>query len=486
MIQENSIKVLFLDLQELEPVHTQHARPYYAVVNHENLNQLQRSIMDTDTGSGISEISPQLTAAVTQGIITVSASHEGAMEIPNGWASKRFRFTLAVQSTDAFGITTITYFQGYSEYFDISHGNHIDPGLVFFINSYTEVRRSMQPNGQYVDTVIGAKQILDGRYVNSQTPENHLWGARPEDLFSGLASSFIFGSSIGGFGNAIGENTKPLLDNKTFATSRQHHIPSAMLSKVVSSYRQAQAMAEMGQGGENVYDRAMSLAYTTNGWSNDFLRRLGGVQGGYEAPSTFTLGQLSLIDPTMPSPNYSPLENPVDYRDYSSETTGSNIEVQLATLLSYSVSSLMQSCGLSTMYFTATNMTLDGSYSVVQTGPGVCIGTANPVASWELFLFRFKNEVMPDITSGNKIPVSISVGSDIFTQTSITISVAGGPAEPFVFPAYCDALMQPTVTHTQNNFNGLVDGLGQILEYTSIENTVSNNNLIQSYLPQAI
>lgn len=469
--------IVDMKLQETGTFDTQFVRPYTAEIRSDALENLASRIHDTTKANPGAAINSSLTAGLATSLIMPSTTPERQAAIVNGWNTRRFRFILTVQQDNMFG-SEIYYFQGYSEYFDVSHGGHINPNMVFYINSYTRVNRQRDynnPNGGYIDKVIESRQVANGRYITENTGE--LYGLRPEDLVIGVQSSYMTNYNDG-FGNIL--DTRIGLGNEVFSTSRNSAIPSNMLSNVITSYRTAQSVADFGQGTENIYDRTIQMLHEPNPMENAFIRELSSVQGKPFASTEFTLNDLAKMDPSVSSRIfYQPVENIglLSTAGMNSGWSDTTIETKIASIVSQSVPGLMLECNLITAQFFSSNMTIGTTIDTRMLAPGVTVSTANPAACYNMFIMRFNQEVMPDITMLNRIPVTLTVDCDVYNQMVIDVSVDGKPSIRYAVPSFCDALFQPQTSMNRDTFTELVTGVEAIMNYCGIgqePNTFAN------------
>lgn len=496
------LKLVSLRMQETGTYNNNYIRPYYADINSFTLDNLSKGIEQIVRTRGNGEISSGFLSGKTDGLITVSAAPERQIDIVNGWAERRLRFILEVHLESSYG-TEIYYFQGYSEYFDVTlQSGYVNPKMAFFINSYTRVNRSSDPSnpmGGYMDRVIESYQVLNGRFVASQVentnilgyqphtvaPAERLLGARPMDLVVGIQSNSMFQNVNNYTSDTINIDTRVGQGDQVFQSTRSSHIPSQMLSKVINTYRNAQTLVDYGQGAENIYDRVIQSNWEQNPYENAFIRTLSDQKGMPEAINWFTLEDLAVIDPTIGTrTQYSPLQDQHQVHDVGYSGTegwgGSNIQTQIAALVVNTVGSLMQSCGLVSVYFTATNMTSIGNEPDIRMlAPGIVISTANPIDAYNLFLQRFKTEVLPDLTKNNMIPLAIRVEADAYNETRVSVGIDIEPPVEYAFPSFCDALTQPTMTTSKDNWNGLVSGIEQIMNYCGLENTLPTQGVVE-------
>lgn len=475
--RSTKINIVELRLQETGTFNQQFHRPYEAIIRHDALESLSRRIEGTIHRNSVGRVDNDLVSGMSDGLITVSATPDQPTGIVNGWNERRFRFTMTVSIQTGFA-EELCYLQGYSEYFDVSHGNNINPKLVFFINSYTRVSRMTDPTnpvGGYIDRVLESRQVLNGMYGANNASQ--LYGIRPEDLFIGVQSSYL--------SQGISDTSMPLTDtriglvDKTFSNNRNNAIPCTMMSGLINTWREAETLVDFGQGNENVYDRAIQKLHEKSPMDNAFIAALSQLQNnGISASAWFTLEELARIDPTMQQRvYYSPLESNamVHSVGMTSDWGAADKQTQIAYMVANSTASLMQASGLVTAHFFATNITIGNQISVEMTAPGISFSTSDPVSAYTLFTSRFATEVMPDLTANNLIPVAITVSADIYNETHVTVSIDGRPGIPFAYPSFADSLLQSTMTVDRTNYNSLITGVEEILNYVGINKPVMSN-----------
>ena len=481
---QNKLHIEKLFLQETGTFNQQFARPYVADTRQDNLSALSDRILNASRISPTSTIRPTTLTGMANSVIKPSTDVERPISIVNGWNQRRFRFTLEVHESSGLGGTYVYQFYGYSEYFDLSHGGEIDPNMVFFINGYTRMSRMMASNGSgLVDHLSDTCSIVNGHTLAENNPQ--LYGLRTEDLLVTLQSGYITGrSDVTNRQDVI--DTRIGLKNKVFSTSRHNDIPSNYLSRLVDTYRSAQIMQEFGEGDQSILERSITTVHESNPFENRFIRDLSIARGMSFAVSDFTIKQLMGIDPTFNASRvyYQPVEDLAMLSNGCSENwDGRDNNTLIASTLARSVPSLMISCGLVVANFTSTNQTLTGLPETNFVTPAVTIATMEPIRLQQKFLTRFNTEILPDITSGNLIPIQLFITADVKNEIHINISVEGYAPDLYVFPCFCDSLLQPTVTASSAHLTNLVVGIEAVLENISIDNMSINSGFDAGPIP---
>lgn len=157
-----------------------------------------------------------------------------------------------------------------------------------------------------------------------------------------------------------------------------------------------------------------------------------------------------------------------------------SIETRVASILGTAIPALMLDCGLVTVNFTSTNMTINGEVNTRMLSPGTTINSFNQIGFYNLFIGRYNREIHPDITQMNQIPISISVAGDIKNELQVVVSVAGGPLYEYRYPCFCDGLMQPVLSRNSANFDAMIAGVDEIINHTGIADRTLLSNTIYS------
>lgn len=460
------IHVVRLIVQETGRYDQQYSRPYQAVANSEVLDTLGRRIDEVTRTNHSMKINGSVISGLSGGLIVPSASWERELAIPYGWGEQRLRFMLEVHVETALS-TELYYFQGYTEYLGVSLQGSIDPDMAFYINSYMRVTRmpdmSAPGLGRYMDIITETAQVIDGRYHSTNSNANAVFGLRPEDVFTGVQSAYLTDVYKGlNEGSVI--DTRVNRSRDIFQSRRNNAIPSNYLGRVIENYRTANALIDFGQGSDDIYSRAIQSSYEDTPYANPFIRALSENRFS-EGVTHFSMNDLCRMDPNTPNVSvYNTVGQGVRLHQTGDAESwmGATLEVQLATIIANSVNAMMVENMLISVAFTSTNMTMDAQLDTrIISGQGVT--TVDMRQYFQNFMTRFEQEVMPDITKMNTIPVAIMVEANLNGDTKIDLSLDGGPYVPFISPSFCDSLLAPIVTTTQNDYYNLLNGFESIV-----------------------
>lgn len=469
-VHQSNLGLVELMLQETGTFDLQFIRPYTAEVTADSLSRLENRIGNYSSQIPSGNVGSEMVSGLCSGLIAPAANVETPVNIINGWGERRFRFVLTIEEKSVFG-SVLHYFQGYSEYFSLSYGDHIDPNMNFFINSYISVTRAMDPMnpGIYSDSVIRSKVLSDGRMVDA---DNHgLYTMRHPDLFAGLAKSYMEQAAPIGM---VHDTRISNQGNMIIPIDRLScGIPSHYLSNTIDAHRHAQMNAHAGFDSSSLFDRAYSISYESDVLENAFIRDLTSrfCPGSSFPKIDFTINNLLSMDPTFSGRiSYTPVDDLGSLSQQNCFTPWDNrtIETRIASILSTSIPALMLNCGMVTVNFTSTNMTINGQPNSRMLSPGTTVNTVNQVAVYNNFLSRYEREIHPDISQMNQIPFSVTLAADIKNEVQIMISVAGGPIFEYRYPCFCDGLVQPVLSTNQENFNAMIAGVDEIINHTGL------------------
>lgn len=468
----STVRIVSLFLQETGTFDRQYSRPYSAQMDNNSLQNLSDRIEDVSRANPAAKITGTLLAGLGTGLIVPSAAWEKELNIANGWNERRCRFLMEVEVVSSRGTgTEIYFFQGYTDYYGVSLQGSIDPNMTFFINSFIRLNRgrdySNQASAGYVDIVTESAQVIDGRIYSEGRQD--VFGLRPQDLFVGVQSTHLQSHLVGSEYNQL-IDSRLSYTNDSFRSNRNNAIPSNYLGKMVESYRTASALADFGNGTDDIYDRAIQTSHEARLYENRFLKLLSD-QRSVRAATYFTLNDLVDIDPTViQRTSYAPVEQSarLAYSGEGESWAKPTLETQLATIVNNAVSGLMVENMLVSVGFRSTNLTVNSQNDTrIMGGQSVTTDDRSTRKFLMNFVTRFESEVMPDLTDCGMVGIDVTVEADLYNETRIWLSIEGAPPLLFVVPSFCDAVMAPVVTTSANSYHGLVNGLETIVQNCS-------------------
>lgn len=454
-----NIRVAKLTMMATGTYNPLYSRPYQTHVDPTSLNNIVRRV---DEAKGLN-ISGALFAGVAGNILAPSATPQGEIHVPLGWAERRIRFFLEVHCSGLSGNDFIYYFQGYTSHLGVTDAGAIDPQMEFYINSYIRVTRAQQmtPYGTTVrDVVTESAHIINGQIVTQHN--QNLYGMRPQDIFVGIQSSYLEQS----YGHTMNpgdtfRDHRYVIGAEPVRSNRANNLPANVIAKVVDSYQTSKQLADFGQGQETIFGKAQNMVVEATPYENFFIRALSNLRGTH-CSTSFRFSDLERLDPnTRNVTNYLSLgSTQVAQQLHSVGQTeywnGSNRETLAATMLSNAVPAIMMELMLSKIHFRSTNHDQMGAVNTVIINMNSLTNTDMSM-NLEVFKKRLEREIMYDLTYGNQELYMLEMSSDLFGETRISISIGGGPTITYTTPSFCDGLLTPVTTMSKDNYFGVVN-----------------------------
>lgn len=446
------------------------ARPYETDIQAETLNHLVQKIERVNSTT----ITPGLVSDIAGGIIKPSAKPTGLVQIANGWATKRLKFVLVVSIsyTSSPNTSEVHYIQGYTDYVGVSKQTmSLDPNMVFTINSVNKISVTNYSTNGYTNSnkrVIASDQILVNREVNTQLDNYYM---RPVDVASNLEMLTLNNSA------PIPEGQK-IIDTRSGGgglhdanlSKRTNNSPSAYLSDFMNSYFSANTRADDLDDKTDIMRYMVQDSHEGIMSTNPVIKHIARMTGvnivnwfrysdlllafpGIDAITTFIEEDVNASSPIHAS-------GMTERHDYVTR------EVVAATMLSQCVPAIMTQCMLNGIHFRCTNSDLGGNFNMVIINYK-SLNDNGPVikAILDSFTSRFKTEIFRIISCDNADVVSLEMNCDLYSDTWINISIAGGPLVPFVFPTFCDSLSTPVVTTNHARLDSLSQEMDSLMAY---------------------
>lgn len=444
----------------------QYRRPFNSTIDGMGRQMWLDSIEDAKA------ITPGTLAVVANHFIKPAAAHEGAIEIPGGWDSRRLRFLLEIEFSDNLGGTRSEFVVGYTDHPGIAQNETLDPNMVFVINAISSTNVQIQVNGvtgvQRHQHVTDASQILVSDTYTGVTAPTQLFGLRPEDIYTqidnqvlseGLEEPVIAGRS--------------LLTTRACKSRRGNAIAPVFAASILDAYLQtSRAGTETSDKDLNEASRAAvkSSAASMDSFMQ-FLRSRGRLESNYK----FTWGDLLEFDRNAASPMVKkvvPMEGnflaSLPQAGRAHAWHGSDFKTLFAVTLAAALPGYMLNYSLSKIQFDACNRVPGFGATIVTTVKGYKSLTQNVDLSAEFasFIFRLENELLKELcclTPGNQIGFDLRVECDVLGDTTITLSIDGDPLETFCHPTCCDSLTTPVVTNQAHVLKGIASDFSSLL-----------------------
>ena len=457
--------VVKLLIMETGSYNDQFIRPYTMDVRQEHIDAVNNVVGDSPS------VTPASLAGVASSFFKIAAVPEKVAKIANGWGTKRCRYLMEIAYNRG-GMRTHELIAGYTEHHGIStltSAAHVDPDLMFFINTVTVVRMDAVPPAIYGNVPAKSPRVVNTSHVLSDhqsaafkpsMPLNdRIFDLRPQDVVNTLqASSVLHNYNPDNVIDGVS-----ILSNAPKLSARSHCIPSSYTSKILTAFQLSQE-TNMGIASESLnelHGLVRDPAIDHGGFVGK-LRNLAGV-----AVAAFSYKDLCKLDPTIDQRKIYVKAKQIHNAGNTEYWQGANITTQYASILAQTIPSIMSEVGLTTISFRATNVTSTGTTVddgfVIVSGQTFATG-ADLARPAELFKLRLKREVLDDLTFNNQISFTLLAEVDLVGDTRIQLSVNNEPLTPYCVPSFADASFSPMVTSNPTHPANVGYQLGVLLE----------------------
>lgn len=489
------MKIHKLLLIETGTYDTMMMRPYEASDSKRHLNTLQAV---TRNGQNLTA---EALAGTVGSILRPTANHLGAIDIPNGWGERRYRFMMHIQDVDMMGNPREQYLTGHTDYCGGSfHTGAVDPKLRMFVTGSIQMQslNIMTDYGRQTRTSIGSaahvfnRQFYPGSEQVNQVAINL---QRPMDVFTTLQTQ-DFRRMQGGSDFLDPRNT--FAHENVKLSNRSNNIAPNYLSKILKAGAASHVNASMMDDSAELWGRAEGLVreevYSTDEALFELHRRTSFGEG-----SSFTYSELQALCPDLhhvtkliplltmtqaQSYNDVPVLPPYQAGQYDG-WNGQDQNTLWATILSNTIPPLMLECMMHSVGFIIHNHTTDGQLDLKWGQIQPFASNLDPHQATALvdnFGYRLQMEAMRDLLAGSKIPFWIRAHFDVLGESQLEIAIAGGHPVPFATPTFADALFSPVLTRGAENVQKLA---GQIEYFTSHLVQNPGHDLPNHYAPSA-
>lgn len=437
-------------------------RPFTSGLNGQSFKQILSNVEEAK------QITPTALAGVANQFIHPSAQPESKIVIPNGWAERRLRFFLEVQTETHIGAVQTEYISGYTEHGDLSFGNNFDPNMKFFINSIHTTRRTMMntPMGQQtMQNVINSNHVIANDQYSGVMGPNQLYRLRPEDVFTHMEAAELGQEVQGDLTDA-----RSFVGRKPILSRRKDGSASVFVSDVLNSYLQT-ARADYNMGDKsNVFESAKHAIKADNVDSDPFMSFVRGLRPDGGAGNAFYYGDLTRLDPNVVHVTHVPPLSPtlIATQHQVGQTAhwhSSDGETLFATCVAQALPGYMLEHCINKFHFRSTNRDVAGVITTAAIDVKSLMTGIDMTPFVQSLIFKLDSELFRDLSYNNQMDYAIEVRCDLLGDTAIRISINSGPFIEYVTPSFCDALMAPVTTMNQNNVFGIAQDFDNLLNH---------------------
>lgn len=454
-----TMQLTSLILVEAGAYHDQWSRPFETSLNSDVISVLDEKFNNQRN------FSANIFAPVSNQFIAPQAQPEALVPIQNGWANRRARFVLTVETIYPTGDRLTEMVLGYTDGLGFHANGAIDPNMQFHINSVHFMRQvSYQtPQGMMMSIKpTEASQVLsneDFRGLGTPTAPKHL--IRPEDIYSTMdLTNYQFSQEVYDTRTALGMNA--------VKSKRSNAVATDYMARMLDSRSKAIQTQEMGAVASDINIQAQGYITEPPAMQDDFIRVISRYRGANRPVSSFSYRELLAIDPTVDQKKKVRFLTPqaksqTDFYNYSNPWTTADWGTQVATILGNAVPALLMECGLSKAVIQATNQTPNNQFVV--TIPNMrAFANVDTSSFAEKFKLRFVHEVLMGITNNGRIDISLEIHSEVIDNTMIRLLMAGTDWGSYNLPSFCDSTFSPVVTTNQQRVQAIAHDFNNLLD----------------------
>ncbi len=448
-------RVVSLVLQEAGTYNTMYSRPLQTSLDGRSLNV----IVDRVAQHSSNKPAASIFAGIAVNFLSPSVAPELPVPIYNGWNESRLKFVLEVEVANSIGGVISYFVQGFTNYCGISNNNHIDPNMIFMVNSISTITREeiRTPVGIQIREFMAdcshiiADSAIMANDLNNSTPQYLM---RPSDLYSVMQKNFLTQGFTGSHSN-YAHDFRAMTGAIPQRSSRDILMPSNYISKMISGYSTAIEETPMGVNNTGILDSAIGCTRELPLSENGFIAAFTDGGGVSAIANKFTYSNLLNFDPnTVNVTNYLRLGPTAKMQLPNAGSTAywnaTDRETHAATILSQSVVSLMLELLISKIVFRSTNHEQMGRMNTVVISASSL--SRNPIENnVEIFKHRLENELLFDLTFGNQDSYILEMTCDAYGTTTVSLGFGSNPPTLYTTPSFCDSTFTSVISHNVQN-----------------------------------
>ena len=391
------------------------------------------------------------------GIVSLSTTPTGTVEIPHGWSTERLLFMLAIEEYLDATTTYTHYVQGYNEYNDATMSGRLDPRALYYINSITTVIRSVGVDNSVSSRVLHTFNVVTTAqggygYELDKGPDNNAGLIRPSDVVAGMHYNAMYGD----YGNTVMNVKTSSLNNGSDVSKRSNNDPLRYFTDTTNAIISGKSMAVGSAAPADVLNNANGLIDEIAVNENGFVAALSSLTGVLE-PNSFTLDQLEMIDPGV-SNKLLLVSSGSLIQDNNMMTT------MLDTDVTESLLNFTTECSVAQLFVNSLSAAmsdnlltvLSGTFTNITSQPLTTVANINSflegidITPYGNNIVNYINAVIaPQVTNNNLWATSIVFECDLLGATTVNVSIDNGPGITYRLPTYADSLYTPVLTDKQ-------------------------------------
>ena len=435
-------------------------RSYTLNTNAVNLSKLESCTHHID--SSVRRVSPNELAHTVPTIVSLNPTVAGEARIPYGWNTQRLRFILEVEYPALNGIMVQSFIQGFTEYHDPSITGKIDPNMMFYINSINNVDAWQDPIRGSVkkDTVI-SNNIIREIPMTQESPvgDEQKVMITPYDIHNKkyLDSQYGVSEQMNGVitKSQIYNTSDKVTSSQPRLSSKANNNPFKYVTQTINSYVEATMNAEMSFMEGDILQESSNRLKGGYLVDHPFFVALNNINGDFN-PTSFTLGELLAIDPSLETNNRITLIERSDFgfqdnfatmlnTEVTNETLQPTFENIKANIMASMLPSLMLDSLLTNVSVSITNASGQPVVIVSQANSFITDGYIPGLV--EKLVILLETQLVPVLSDGGLHRFEVIASCDIIGDLTIAIGYNGNPHTVYRFPVFADSLFTPVVTN---------------------------------------
>ena len=472
----NTVTLKRFVLIESKAYKPQWLRPYELHADYTDIEVVKDTVQKAIKHNTVGGIDAELQKS-NPNLLTPSSGVIGEAGIINGWNTKRFKFILVLESHNPYTNTTlINYVQGYSEFLDLSFRQNVDPNMTLFINSVTVLRKtfntetgtfSIVPLYKYnvVQDDFSAMDSIEYETVpNSFNYDNVLKLSRPEDILVNVSTLSTVEPGVMVLSDVGNVKKLNVVDSKNV-------LPTQHLSSILSSAVNSTLTSDAFMGEEDLVGMMLGETSTNSPETIEIFKLIMSYTG--KLKPSFTINELKGML-GLPDINYDVIlsadagsvminHNVPDIlkAEDTADTYGAEIETRKSILVHEGVVNALNNSLLSHIVFTIDNHLGEANFAILTANSE--IEGLDVTFYANKFMSLFINHVWRNVTENNLLDVKLLVSADIIADTTIDISINGGPEVVYRYPTFADSKFIPLIVDNAR-FNDLTTSYQAVIE----------------------
>lgn len=468
------MQILELIFREMKGYDDQMIRSYNGNASPGNLQDLERM---TDHGR---DFSPSALSGIAGRIIRPVAETSLSAAITSGWGETRMMFAMKVLVRESRNSQQIHEISGYTDYVGATaslRGVVIDERMTLHFNSVTRITRMVAdtPRGsRHLTSINRSNQVISKQSNPDFTLARGSQGTltmRPEDLMSRNTTNNLFAR------RAKAEGSLDLRGGYTMGTMKLSNRLNTSSTRFMARSMSALTTADAGDGviDELQHDRDTTRifkdargqvredAITSDPVFEELSQDTNILHDGF-----ITYGELVEMNrdfdwDSVPVYFTARGERKTlrgDYRPWD----GMENEDIAVTMLVNALPMYLINHQLASISFTAKNFDSLGEMVVIADNAVPIMEGPDLREVLPIFMSRLETEILLDILPWEGCPIDIEVNTAIAGETYVRISLDGANFEEYVFPTFCDSVVSPVVTESQDHMDNMAGTISQIAQ----------------------